>query len=59
MPVRSGLCSVIKELYSSPRSLKQMCRVAIHNAVGQKSGMHVNKLPLPVPLKEYILNFEP
>ncbi|CAB3384699.1 Hypothetical predicted protein [Cloeon dipterum] len=59
MPVRSGLCTLIKELYSSPRSLKQMCRVVIYNAMAQQPGMHANKLPLPVPLKEYIVNFEP
>jgi hypothetical protein len=59
MPVRSGLCTLVRELYSTPRSLKQMCRVVIYNAMDRKPGMHANKLPLPVPLKDYITNFEP
>ncbi|KAF4525904.1 hypothetical protein B566_EDAN013154 [Ephemera danica] len=59
MPVRSGLCTLVRDLYSTPRTLKQMSRVVIYNAMGKRPGMHANKLPLPVPLKDYIINFEP
>jgi len=59
VPMRSALCRLIRQLYTHPRTLKQMCRVEIYNAVGRCSALSVNKLPLPGPLKEYILNFEP
>jgi hypothetical protein len=60
IPVRgSALCNLVRELYSRPRTLKQICRVAIYVALRRCPGMHVNKLPLPAPLKDYILNFEP
>jgi len=59
VPMRSALCRLIRQLYTHPRTLKQMCRVQIYNAVGRCSALSVNKLPLPGPLKEYILNFEP
>lgn len=60
IPVRgSALCHLLRELYSRPRTLKQICRVAIYSALGRRPGMHANKLSLPGPLKEYLLNFEP
>lgn len=60
VPVRgSALCNLVRELYARPRTLKQICRVAIYVALGRRPGMHVNKLPLPATLKDYILNFEP
>ena len=59
VPMRSALCRLIRQLYSHPRSLKQMCRVTIYNAVGRCSALSVNKLPLPGPLKEYLLSFDP
>lgn len=60
VPVRgSALCNLVRELYARPRTLKQICRVVIYVALGRRPGMHVNKLPLPSPLKDYILNFEP
>ncbi|KAK6620571.1 hypothetical protein RUM43_010863 [Polyplax serrata] len=53
------LCNIIKDMYSKPRTLKQICRVSIYNALHRKPGVFVNKLPLPNVLKEYLINFEP
>lgn len=54
-----GLTFIIRDLYKSPRSLKQICRVKIHNCIGRKPGVHINKLNLPIQLRDYLLNFEP
>ena len=51
--------SCLREVCSKPRTLKQMARVVIYNAVGQRPAIEVNKLPLPTALREYLLNFEP
>lgn len=59
VPMRSALSRLIRQLYTHPRTLKQMSRVTIYNAVGRCPALTVNKLPLPGPLKDYILNFEP
>ncbi|XP_040583761.1 uncharacterized protein [Lepeophtheirus salmonis] len=59
IPMKSSLGQVIKELYSKPRTLKQMTRVIIYNHIGQKPALNANKLPLPPALREYILSFEP
>lgn len=53
------LTYIIRDLYKRPRSLKQICRVKIHNCLGRKPGLYINKLNLPNRLKDYILNFEP
>lgn len=53
------LTYIIRDLYKRPRSLKQICRVTIHNCLGRKPGLYINKLNLPNPLKEYLLCFEP
>jgi len=53
------LYQVIKDLNSQPRTLKQMCRVVIYNAISQRPATCVAKLPLPPVLKDYLLNFEP
>lgn len=53
------LTSIIRDLYKRPRTLKQICRVKIHNALHRKPGLYVNKLNLPTQMKDYILNFEP
>ena len=58
-PTKSAICNVIRDFYTKPRTLKQMSRVVIYNAVGQRPALRVNKLPLPASLKEYLLNFEP
>ncbi|XP_063218907.1 ankyrin-3 [Bacillus rossius redtenbacheri] len=60
VPVRgSALCNLVRELLSRPRSLKQICRVSVYQALGRKPGLHINKLPLPASLRDYVLNFEP
>jgi len=60
IPVRAtALLNVIRSLHSTPRSLKQMCRISIYKALRRKPGVYANKLPLPPTLREYILNFEP
>lgn len=53
------LTCIIRDLYRRPRSLKQICRVKIHNCLGRKPGLYLNKLNLPNPLKDYLLSFEP
>lgn len=58
-PNNSALHSCLREVCSKPRTLKQMARVVIYNAVGQRPAIEVNKLPLPTALREYLLNFEP
>ncbi|EFA04132.1 ankyrin-3 [Tribolium castaneum] len=53
------LTCIIRDLYKRPRSLKQICRVKIHNCLGRRPGLYINKLNLPNQLKDYLLNFEP
>lgn len=53
------LTYIIRELYSRPRSLKQICRVKIHNCLDRRPGLYLNKLNLPNQLKEYLLSFDP
>lgn len=53
------LCNIIKDMYSKPRTLKQICRVSIYNSLHRKPGVYVSKLPLPNVLKDYLINFEP
>lgn len=55
----TALLNVIRELNSTPRTLKQISRVCIYKALRQCPGVHANKLPLPPVLKDYLLNFEP
>ncbi|CAG0890270.1 unnamed protein product [Darwinula stevensoni] len=59
VPTRGDLIQLIKRLYTSPRTLKQMCRVTIYNALRRRPAPFANKLPLPGPLKDYILNWDP
>ncbi|KAL1131937.1 hypothetical protein AAG570_011548 [Ranatra chinensis] len=60
IPIRAtSLYSLLKELNSRPRTLKQLVRNVIHRSVDRKPGLYVNKLPLPTPLKDYLLNFDP
>lgn len=58
-PNMSALCSVIREKHSKPRTLKQMARIVIYNAIDQKPALNASKLPLPPTLRNYIMNFEP
>lgn len=59
VPMRNALRSLLHRLYTQPRTLKQITRVAIYTALGRKTAQRVSKLPLPGPLKEYILNWDP
>jgi len=53
------LYSTIRDKFSAPRTLKQMCRVEIYNRIGRRPAVYASKLPLPQVLREYLLNFEP
>ncbi|KAI4464951.1 ankyrin-3-like protein [Holotrichia oblita] len=53
------LTYIIRDLYKRPRTLKQICRVKIHNCLHRKPGLYINKLNLPTQMKDYLLNFEP
>ena len=61
VPNRSteSLITLITNLYRKPRSLKQICRQRVYKCLNNKLAQNVNKLNLPGPLKEYVLNFEP
>lgn len=61
VPNRSteSLIALISSLYRRPRSLKQICRQTVYTSLNNKLAQNVNKLNLPGPLKEYVLNFEP
>ncbi|XP_050497650.1 ankyrin-2 [Diabrotica virgifera virgifera] len=52
------LTAIIRDLYKRPRTLKQICRVKIHNCLGRRPGLFINKLDLPNQLKDYLLNFQ-
>jgi len=51
--------TTIRDKFSAPRTLKQMCRVEIYNRIGQCPARYASKLPLPQVLREYVANFEP
>lgn len=61
VPNRSteSLIALISKLYRRPRSLKQICRQTVYRSLNNKLAQNINKLNLPGPLKEYVLNFEP
>lgn len=61
VPNRSteSLIALITMLYRRPRSLKQICRQTVYRSLNNKMAQNINKLSLPGPLKEYVLNFEP
>lgn len=54
-PLHPRVASVLRALYSQPRTLKQIARVGIYRALGRRVAVTVNKLNLPGPLKEYLL----
>merc|ERR1711953_593723 len=58
-PTKTALFSAIRDLHSKPRTLKQLTRISIYNAIGQKPAFYANKLPLPPSLREYLVSFEP
>lgn len=53
-----NLISLITTLYRKPRSLKQICRQMVYRSLNNKLALNINKLNLPGPLKDYVLNFE-
>ncbi|ETN60288.1 hypothetical protein AND_008088 [Anopheles darlingi] len=53
-----NLRHLIITLYKKPRSLKQLCRVCIYDSLGKKLAPNINRLNLPGPLKEYVMNFD-
>lgn len=60
IPMRAtALFTLIKDLHSRPRTLKQMARLTIYQSLGHKPGLTVGKLSLPTSLKDYLLNFDP
>lgn len=60
IPVRAtAVFTLIKDLHSRPRTLKQITRLVIYHSLDRKPGLSVGKLPLPTSLKEYLLNFDP
>lgn len=58
-PTKTALFSVIRDLHSKPRTLKQLARISIYNSIKQKPAFYANKLPLPPSLREYLMSFEP
>ena len=49
---------LIHNLSSQPRSLKQIARVSIYQALERQLSLRVPELPLPKPLQSYLLNIE-
>ena len=58
-PAMSPLCNAIRDLYFKPRTLKQLARVVIYNAISQQPALKSNRLPLPPALQKYVASFEP
>lgn len=61
IPMRAtALFTLIKDLHSRPRTLKQTCRQVMYQAVKNKPGIIIAKMVhLPPSLKDYLLNFDP
>lgn len=53
-----NLITLISTLYRRPRSLKELSRLRIYECLNRKIAQNVNRLNLPGPLKDYVLNFE-
>lgn len=52
------LVNLITQLYRKPRSLKEICRVTIYESLNRKLANNINRLNMPPPMKDYVLNFE-
>jgi hypothetical protein len=52
------LVNLISHLYRRPRSLKEICRVTIYESLNRKLANNINRLNMPLPMKDYVLNFE-
>lgn len=55
---QEGLWTHLSMLSRRVRSLKQISRLAIYDAMDKKLAQNINQLNLPGLLKEYLLNFE-
>ena len=57
-----GACDNFRCLLSDandkPRSLKQLCRLVIYDALKGKVAPNISHLPLPLALKDYIMSFD-
>lgn len=53
-----ALIGLITTLYRKPRTLKQICRQVVHRSMNNKLALNINKLNLPGPMKDYVLNIE-
>lgn len=52
------LVNLISQLCRKPRSLKEICRVTIYESLNRKLANNINRLNMPLPIKDYVLNFE-
>jgi SOCS box len=52
------LINYICNLCRRPRSLKEICRVTIYESLNHRLAQNINRLNMPVSIKDYVLNFE-
>lgn len=52
------LINYIGNLYRKPRSLKELCRVRIYESLNHRLAQNISRLNMPIPIKDYVLNFE-
>jgi SOCS box len=52
------LVNLITHLYRRPRNLKEICRVKIYESLNRKLANNINRLNMPLAIKDYVLNFE-
>lgn len=52
------LINYISHLNRKPRTLKELSRVTIYECLDNKLAQNINRLNLPPPMKDYVLNFE-
>ena len=54
----TALLALLKSMGSEPRSLKSISRNCIYRSLNRQLSPNINKLQLPTPLKEYVLEFK-
>ncbi|XP_023223823.1 ankyrin-3 [Centruroides vittatus] len=59
VPVRQIVATILRQMYTEPRTLKQIARVKIYSALNYSVAPNINKLMLPGPLKEYLMEWMP
>ncbi|XP_076372462.1 uncharacterized protein LOC143257539 isoform X1 [Tachypleus tridentatus] len=57
VPMRRLVASQVRQFYTQPRTLKQISRLSIYSALCYKVAPNLSKLPLPGPLREYLLEW--